>query len=126
VTLEYVNPTSGGPALPTMSCELHRLVPRGRTTPVRRVGSSVVVVYQGSGTSVIDGQRFEWSAGDMLVIPSWAVVDHQASEPADLFVITDRPVMEAFGLYREQALEAVEVTSQFTPDEHLNGPARWS
>jgi hypothetical protein len=127
VGLEYVNPTSGGPALPTMSCELHRLVPRGRTTPVRRVGSSVVVVYQGAGTSVINGQRFEWSTGDMFVIPSWAVVDHQASEPTDLFVITDRPVMEAFGLYREMTLDsAQEVTSRFTPDEDLSGPGRWS
>jgi gentisate 1,2-dioxygenase len=127
VGLEYVDPTTGGPALPTMSCQLHRLVPGGRTTPVRRVGSSVVVVYQGTGTSVINGQRFEWGAGDMLVIPSWAAVDHQASEPADLFAITDRPIMEAFGLYREVALDTTqEVTSEFGPDQDLSGPGRWS
>jgi gentisate 1,2-dioxygenase len=91
------------------------------------VGSSVMVVYQGAGSSVINGQRFEWSTGDMFVIPSWAVVDHQASEPTDLFVITDRPVMEAFGLYREVALDSdQEVTSQFAPDEDLRGPGSWS
>jgi len=127
VGLEYVDPTTGGPALPTMSCELHRLVPGGRTTPVRRVGSAVVVAYAGAGTSVINGQRFEWSAGDMFVIPRWAAVDHQASEPADLFVITDRPVMAAFGLYREVTLDSEqEVTSAFEPDEDLGGPGRWS
>jgi gentisate 1,2-dioxygenase len=127
VALEYVNPATGGPALPTMSCEMHRLLPGGRTTPVRRVGSAVVVVYAGAGTSVIDGQRFEWSTGDMFVIPSWGAVDHQASEPADLFVITDRPILEAFGLYREVALDGEqEVTSAFEPNEDLSGSGRWS
>jgi hypothetical protein len=105
-TQEYVNPTTGGPALPTMSCEMHRLMPGRRSAPVRRVGSAVVVVYAGAGTSVINGQRFEWSTGDMFVIPSWAAVDHQASEPTDLFVITDRPILEAFGLYREATLDS--------------------
>jgi gentisate 1,2-dioxygenase len=81
---------------------MHRLMPGRRSAPVRRVGGAVVVVvvvvYAGAGTSVINGQRFEWSTGDMFVIPSWAAVDHQASEPADLFVITDRPILEAFRL----------------------------
>jgi hypothetical protein len=46
---------------------------------------------------------------------------------ADLFAITDRPIMEAFGLYREMALDTVqEVTSEFGPDEDLSGPGRWS
>jgi gentisate 1,2-dioxygenase len=72
-------------------------------------------------------QRFEWGAGDMFVIPSWVAADHQASEPADLFAISDRPVMEAFGLYREVTLDTVqEVTSEFGPDEDLSGPGRWS
>jgi gentisate 1,2-dioxygenase len=84
---------------------MHLLMPGRRSAPVRRVGGAVVVVvvvvvvvYAGAGTSVINGQRFEWSTGDMFVIPSWAAVDHQASEPADLFVITDRPILEAFRL----------------------------
>jgi gentisate 1,2-dioxygenase len=59
--------------------------------------------------------------------PSWAAVDHQASEPADLFVITDRPILEAFGLYREATLDSEqEVTSAFEPDEDLSGPGSWS
>jgi gentisate 1,2-dioxygenase len=82
VPLEYTDPTTGGPALPTMSCEMHRLAPGGRTTPVRRAGSSVVVVYTGAGTSVINGQRFEWSTGDMFVVPPgrWSTI-RRASQP---------------------------------------------
>jgi gentisate 1,2-dioxygenase len=63
----------------------------------------------------------------MFVIPSWAAVDHQASEPADLFAITDRPIMKAFGLYREVALDTTqEITGEFGPDQDLSGPGRWS
>lgn len=95
---------------------MHRLVPGERTTPVRRVGSSVVVVYAGAGSSVIDGQRFRSSAGDMFVIPSWAAVNHQAGEPADVFAVADRPILEAFGLYREETLDAgQEVIGESSP-----------
>ncbi|MDQ3465260.1 MAG: cupin domain-containing protein [Actinomycetota bacterium] len=101
-SLEFVDPTSGRPVMPTMGCEMHRLLPGRRTPTVRKVGSSVVVVYSGSGSSVFDGQRFDWTTGDMLAIPSWAPVEHEAGEPADLFSITDAPVFKALGLYREE------------------------
>ncbi len=113
-SLEFVDPTSGRPVMPTMGCEMHRLVRGLRTPPFRKVGSSVVVVYHGAGSSIINGQRFDWSAGDMLAIPSWAIVEHEASEPTDLFAITDAPVLKALGLYREQAdLSPQEVTGVF-------------
>ncbi len=113
-SLEFVDPTSGRPVMPTMGCEMHRLVPGGRTRSFRKVGSSVVVVYRGAGASVIDGQRFEWNAGDMLAIPSWAVVEHEATEPTDLFAITDTPVLKALGLYRQEFVGSPqEVTGVF-------------
>lgn len=114
VGLEFVDPTSGRSVMPTMGCEMHRLVPGSRTPPRRKVGSSVVVVYRGAGSSVINGQRFEWSSGDMLAIPSWSIVEHEAAEPTDLFAITDTPVLKALGLYREETLEAPQpVTGVF-------------
>ena len=113
-SLDFVDPTSGRPVMPTMGCGMHRLVPGRRTRPFRKVGSSVAVVYRGAGSSIINGQRFEWSAGDMLAIPSWAIVDHEASEPADVFAITDAPVLKALGLYREEFLDAPQaVTGAF-------------
>ena len=51
-----------------------------------------------------------------IVAPSWAPVDHEAGEPADLFAVTDRPVLEALHLYREVVeVGAQEVTSTFSP-----------
>jgi len=115
VTLEYTNPLTGGPALPTLACEFHRVAPFGRTTPYRKVGASVYVVYRGSGESIIDGQRFEWGHGDMFVVPSWSTVEHQTSEPSDLFAISDRPILEALHLFRDEWLETPqEVVRTFT------------
>jgi len=100
VTLEYLNPATGGPAIRTFSSEMTRLLPGTRTPTTRTTGSSVWVVFSGSGRSVIDGTVYEWGPGDVFVIPSWAAADHEADEQADLFAITDRPVLEAFRIYR--------------------------
>ena len=38
----------------------------------------------------------------MFVAPSWAAVDHEADGDADLFLLSDRPVLEALGLARAE------------------------
>jgi len=116
ISLEYVNPLSGGPAVSTFACEIHRLYPGARTSSRRKTGSSVYVVFQGNGSSVINGVRFEWGPGDIFVTPSWASVDHEASERADLFAISDRPVLQVLHLYREEELaKHQDITDTFVP-----------
>ena len=114
-SLEFVNPTTGAAVMPTMGCEMHRIVAGGHTRPYRKVGGSVFVVFQGSGYSVMNGQRFDWSRGDMFVAPSWTLVEHCAGETADLFAVTDKPMMQALHLFREQSLDQPQqVTGRFT------------
>ena len=116
VSLEFVNPTTGRSVMPTLGCEMHRLQPHRRTRPYRKVGSSVYVVFRGAGSTIIDGQRFEWEEKDMFVTPSWSVVEHEATEAADLFAITDQPVLEALHLFREEhPAEAQEINRTFSP-----------
>jgi gentisate 1,2-dioxygenase len=53
--------------------------------------------------------RFPWGRGDVITLPSWAWHEHANASSRDaaiLFSIQDRPVLEALGLYREQALDA--------------------
>jgi gentisate 1,2-dioxygenase len=100
VSLQFVNPVSGAPVFPTLNSEMHRLVPGRRTATTRTTGSRVFVVYEGAGSTVIEGQRFDWRSGDMFVIPSWAAVDHEAEQPSDLFSIDDSPPLKALGLFR--------------------------
>ena len=116
VTVEYLNPATGGPAIRTFSSEMTRLFPGARTPTTRTTGSSVHVVFAGSGRSVINGTVFEWGPGDVFVVPSWAPTDHEADERADVFVISDRPVLEAFRLFRRDELaEQQAVTDTFEP-----------
>jgi len=116
VTVEYRNPLSGKPAVPTFSCEMSRLYPGGRTRPRRETGSSIYVVFRGAGRSVVNGVAFDWGSGDVFVTPSWAAVDHEAFEVSDIFSISDRPVLKAMHLYKEAELsESQEIDSVFEP-----------
>ena len=81
------------------------------------------VVFRGSGQSVINGTQFDWGAGDVFVSPSWAAVDHAAHEQADLFIISDAPVLKALHIYRE-ADGGRGAADQRGLSVELNRPAR--
>jgi gentisate 1,2-dioxygenase len=100
--IRYADPATGRDVMPTMRAELHRVLAGYRTQTTRTTGSGIWVVYRGSGATVIDGRRFHWTAGDMFVTPSWAAVDHEAADDADLFHLSDWPALAALGLGRTQ------------------------
>ncbi|HTM59833.1 MAG TPA: cupin domain-containing protein [Burkholderiales bacterium] len=105
ICLEYTNPQTGGPVMPTMSCRVQMIRKGEKLKPRRVTGSSVFHVVQGKGRSVIEGKTFDWEKGDIIALPSWAQHAHSnaGSEDAILFSISDRPVLETLGFYREQA-----------------------
>jgi gentisate 1,2-dioxygenase len=122
IALEYRHPQTGGPILPTMACWVQLLRPGERTMAHRHTGGAVYYVVQGEGATVVDGQRFVWSKRDIIALPPWALHEHantSSSEDAVLFSIQDTPVLQALGLYYEEALSEngghQEVTSTFTP-----------
>lgn len=103
ILLEYVNPMSSGPTLPTLSCRAQLLRAGERTRAHRATSSTVYFVIAGEGSTVIDGIRFDWGRGDVFVAPTWTWHEHHASAgEALLFSITDQPVLQTLGLYREQ------------------------
>jgi gentisate 1,2-dioxygenase len=118
VTVEYTDPETGSSVLPTLACALHRV--RGHSDAVRRAGNAIHVVFRGHGASVIDGQRFAWGPGDMFVVPSWSAVEHIATE-ADLFVLSDEPVLRALGIARQEVLPEPQVVTGEFPRSPLNG-----
>jgi gentisate 1,2-dioxygenase len=115
VSVEYTDPETGASVMPTLACSVQRVREGRHSAPVRRTGGAVHVVFSGHGSSVIDGQRFDWGPGDMFAVPSWSVAEHSAQEQADVFVLTDAPVLRALGLYREETLAAPQdVTAVFS------------
>jgi gentisate 1,2-dioxygenase len=103
--MEYVNPLTGGPTLPTLSCWIQLLKPGQRTQSHRHTSTVLYHAFRGSGTTVINDRPFRWQKGDSFVVPLWYWHEHantSASEEAILFSMNDAPVLNPFGLYREQ------------------------
>ena len=105
ILLQYANPLTGGPTLPTFSCAIQMIRPAEKTVSHRHTSSAIYHVFRGKGATVIGDRRFEWEEGDSFVVPLWHYHRHENShdESAILFVLSDRPVMDALGFYREEA-----------------------
>jgi 1-hydroxy-2-naphthoate dioxygenase len=110
IVLRYANPLNGGPTLPTLSCEMHMLRPGERTKDHRHTSSAIYHVFRGKGSTTIDGVRREWEEGDSFTVPLWRWHAHasEGREPALLFVMNDKPVLDAFGWYREAVREIAD------------------
>jgi gentisate 1,2-dioxygenase len=121
ILLEYVNPLDGGPTLPTMSCRAQLLRPGEHTRAHRALSSTIYLVLEGEGRTIVEGTSFEWQRGTVLVVPNWHwhEIQNLGSGEAVLFSVTDQPVMEKLGMYREEAFAGNEghqpITSTFSP-----------
>jgi gentisate 1,2-dioxygenase len=105
VVMRYVDPTSGRPPLPTMSCAVRWLRPGETSSPERRSASAVLLVVEGRGESRIGDASFAWEPGDCLVAPPWQWLEHRnasSDAPAALFSFSDEPVLRALGLWHEE------------------------
>lgn len=106
VILEYTNPHTGQAVLPTLSCSIQLLRAGIHTQAHRHTTSAVYYVVAGVGHTIIEGKQYDWQKGDFLALPPWVWHEHvnsSASEEAILFSVTDAPVFEALGLYREES-----------------------
>ena len=100
--MRYVNPLTGGWAMPTIATNM-QLLPKGfETRPYQSTDSTVFTVVEGTGTSRIGETAFAWGPHDIFVVPSWMQVVHNATEEAVLFTYSDRGIQEKLGLHREK------------------------
>lgn len=104
ILLEYQNPSTGGPALPTIGTALQRLRPGFEGKVHRHTGSVVYYVVRGSGQSTVAEKIFAWAAGDFFAVPPWAPHSHRnaGEQEAILFQVNDIPVLKSLGYWREQ------------------------
>lgn len=107
IAFDYVNPSTGGPVMPTIGCRIQTIRRGVHTRAHRHSYVSVHHVFRGAGATVIDGQRLDWCKGDFFVIPPFAWHEHlnESDEDGVLFSTTDLPVLGALELLREDALE---------------------
>jgi gentisate 1,2-dioxygenase len=102
--LEYCDPNTHGPALPTMAAYVQRLRRGADTRPHRHTSSVVYHVIDGEGRTIVDDVELHWAPGDTFAIPTWALHRHepQGTHDALLFSFTDEPAIKALGLLRER------------------------
>jgi gentisate 1,2-dioxygenase len=92
----------GHPALATTALYMMQLRGGVRTAPYRTTANNIYAVVQGTGASTVDGERFAWRRGDVIAAPAWRAHFHEAAADAILFRVTDEPVMQRFGWWREE------------------------
>jgi gentisate 1,2-dioxygenase len=111
VILDYVNPQTGGPTTVTLHCRIQRLAPGEETRSHRHTSNSVYHVVRGCGLTIIGKSKssevnLAWEARDCFNVPTWQwhrFQNQSASEAAILFSVSDRPLYDALGIYREQS-----------------------
>lgn len=71
--------------------------------PHRHVSSAINYYFKGSGYSRVEGKRYEWKAGDLMVsAPGWAVHNHASYDDGPVYELTiqDQPL----NIYMESLL----------------------
>jgi len=110
VILDYTNPLTGGPTTETLGCRIQMLRPGEETKSHRHTSNTIYHVVRGAGMARVGktiGEEaiIEWQERDCFIIPSWqwhGFYNASSSAPAMLFSVSDRPLLQAIRLYREQ------------------------
>ena len=94
----------GGWAMPTLGPTLS-LLPAGFTgRPCRAIAGAVATLVEGRVRVTVGGDSFELGPRDLIALPAWTLHSFEALEESVLFAVSDRPVYEALGLWREERM----------------------
>ncbi|KAL5351080.1 hypothetical protein ACLOAV_002931 [Pseudogymnoascus australis] len=75
----------------------------GNSSPaVQETASSVYHIIEGSGYSLINGEKIIWKKSDTFCIPAWYTYEHFADEMETVYLyrFDDKPMLNALGFYR--------------------------
>jgi gentisate 1,2-dioxygenase len=97
--------TLEAPSMPPMGLTMERLAVGANTRRYRTTANTIFLVTEGSGESTIGDQRFSWRAGDTIAAPCWCAIGHRATSDAQLFALTDEPLLRFSNYYRFEAVE---------------------
>jgi gentisate 1,2-dioxygenase len=106
--MEYIDPTSGGPAIPTISTAM-QLLPAGfQSQPYRSTAGTIFCVVEGSG-SVEVGEAdakttLRYGPWDIFVVPSWMPHIVHADSETTVFSASDETIQRKLGFFREERM----------------------
>ena len=99
--MQFVNPLTGGFAMPTIGAFIQLLPHAFRSRPYRSTDGTIYSVAEGAGIVKIGTESFQFARRDTFVVPSWQPVVFETTEETVLFSYSDRPAQAALGLLRE-------------------------
>jgi gentisate 1,2-dioxygenase len=99
--MQFVNPLTGGHAMPTIAAFIQLLPNSFRSQPYRSTDGTIYSVVEGGGRVSIGTDSFDFEPRDTFVVPSWTPVTFETKGETMLFSFSDRPGQEAMGLWRE-------------------------
>ncbi|RKF49822.1 gentisate 1,2-dioxygenase [Paraburkholderia fungorum] len=102
VKLRYVNPTTGGWPMPTIATFMQFLPAGFAGKTYRSTDATIYCVVEGRGSVRIGDSEFTFEPHDVFVVPGWQPVSLAAQADSVLFSYSDRPVLSALNLLREE------------------------
>jgi gentisate 1,2-dioxygenase len=100
--MNYINPLTGGSAMPTLTTSM-RLIPKGlHTAAYRCTAGTVYAVVEGSGTASVGDEQFSLKEKDIFVVPSWFPFQIRGEGDMVLFSYSDQVVQQKLDFFREQ------------------------
>lgn len=131
VALEYTNPITGGPTLPTLTCWASWIKPGQKLARHRRTSSAVYHVVRGQGRAQVGDNELTFGPRDSFCVPNWAWHSIENTNPHEelvLFSVHDIPFLRTLGLYREDPSGQVAATPPSRVPADLarpGGPSKW-
>jgi gentisate 1,2-dioxygenase len=119
IVIEYVDPVTGQPVLPTMSFRVQLFRPGLVPQWQRKTASTLFCVVEGEGRTEFDGQSFEWKTNDVFVVPSWTWYRNINGSSSDLVLlsVSDSPALEKLKFLRMQARDDKQRVFEIAPDQ---------
>jgi gentisate 1,2-dioxygenase len=109
----FLHPALDNTSIRSMIVFEQEIPPGGRSGAQKTPGGSVLYILEGKGYTLLDGERHDWQAEDLVNIPIRAqgvVVQHVNTDPRRRvrFVSADLNLVDILGVDRGAELEQIE------------------
>jgi gentisate 1,2-dioxygenase len=91
------------PDMAAIGMAVERVPAAFSTRRQRSTASRCCIVMAGSGRSIVGDDTFVWKRGDTIAIPTWITYEHRADTDAQLFWMSDEPLMRMCNYWRHEA-----------------------
>lgn len=114
----YLHPSLEDTAIHNLIFYMQKILPRSRSGKLRVQGGQVIHFLEGSGYTVIDGEKLSWEAGDVLQIPlRWpgTTFQHFNDDPEReaIFIFAEPNFVQTLGVDRGSGFEVLEAAPEY-------------